>query len=66
MNMEREWTKESGKEGLSQEKVLENGAMAYIRKLTLKEKWQLNELLKALERKRLPSPSQQESTDKAV
>ena len=39
-------------------------ARRYIDRLTLKEKQQLNELLKSLEQKRQPSPSPQVSTGK--
>lgn len=51
------------------DKVKESGTMTkeqaekYIEKLTYDEKEQLNELLKALERKRQPSPTLQVSAN---
>lgn len=41
--------------------MTEAEAKRYISGLTIEEKQKLNELLKALEQKRLPSPSPQES-----
>ena len=45
--------------------MTEEEARTYISRLTFEEKVKLNELLKALERKRLLSPAPQESTARA-